>query len=94
MRNSTVQSYSSLLPGRFSKKSEKDFLHGTGKAVVEGTPIFATYEDHRMAMVAAPLAMFVKQKYLMILWWANLIQRFGTIWKKVERNCLKKLVDD
>ena len=29
-----------------------------GKAVVEGTPTFATYEDHRMAMAFAPLAMF------------------------------------
>ena len=28
-----------------------------GKAVVEGSPLFHTYEDHRMAMAFAPLAM-------------------------------------
>jgi 3-phosphoshikimate 1-carboxyvinyltransferase len=57
-----VQSYLSLLPGRFSKKSEKDFYMVQGKAVVESTPTFATYEDHRMAMAFAPLAMLGKIK--------------------------------
>ena len=55
---SKVQAYLSLLPGRFSKKSDKDFYMVEGKAVVENTPIFSTYEDHRMAMAFAPLAMF------------------------------------
>ncbi len=45
------------LPARFSKKSEKEHFMVEGKAVVEGTPVFATYEDHRMAMAFAPLAM-------------------------------------
>ncbi len=55
---SKVQSFMSLLPGRFSKKSEKDHYMVEGKAVVENSPIFATYEDHRMAMAFAPLALF------------------------------------
>ena len=53
-----IQCFLSLLPGRFSKKSNKDFYMLEGKAVVEGSPIFSTYEDHRMAMAFAPLAMF------------------------------------
>jgi 3-phosphoshikimate 1-carboxyvinyltransferase len=45
------------LPERFSKKKEKEHFMLEGKAVVEGSPVFATYEDHRMAMAFAPLAM-------------------------------------
>lgn len=52
-----VQSFLALLPGRFSKKSNKDFYMVEGKAVVENTPCFSTYEDHRMAMAFAPLAL-------------------------------------
>ncbi len=51
-----VQCFLSLLPGRFSKKSNKDFYMLEGKAVVADLPTFATYEDHRMAMAFAPLA--------------------------------------
>lgn len=32
-------------------------FHIEGRAVVEGCPTFATYEDHRMAMAFAPLAL-------------------------------------
>lgn len=53
-----VQSFLSLLPGRFSKKSNKDFYMLEGKAAVDCPSPFATYEDHRMAMAFAPLAMF------------------------------------
>ncbi|HHM21714.1 MAG TPA: 3-phosphoshikimate 1-carboxyvinyltransferase [Bacteroidetes bacterium] len=52
----------SLLPGRFSKKSDKDFYMLEGKAVVKGTPSFSTYKDHRMAMAFAPLALLGKIK--------------------------------
>lgn len=45
------------LPDRFSKKKEKEYFMLEGKATVEGTPVFQTYEDHRMAMAFAPLAM-------------------------------------
>ena len=54
---SKIQSYLALLPGRFSKKSNKDHYMLQGKAVMGGTPVFSTYEDHRMAMAFAPLAM-------------------------------------
>lgn len=53
-----VQVFLANLPGRFSKKPRKDFFVVEGKAVVEGCPVFETYEDHRMAMAFAPLAMF------------------------------------
>ncbi|MCC6724250.1 MAG: 3-phosphoshikimate 1-carboxyvinyltransferase [Saprospiraceae bacterium] len=52
-----VQVWLSKLPDRFWKKSENEYFIVDGKGVVEGTPIFATYEDHRMAMAFAPLAM-------------------------------------
>ena len=51
-----VQVYLSPLPKRFSPKSEKEYYMIDGKAVVE-QPTFPTYEDHRMAMAFAPLAM-------------------------------------
>ena len=53
-----VQAFLSKLPEKFSKKSGKQFFQIEGKAVVENAPTFATYEDHRMAMAFAPLAMF------------------------------------
>ncbi len=52
-----VQVFLSKLPTRFAKKSEKEYFMLEGKAVVEGSPVFQTYEDHRMAMAFAPLAM-------------------------------------
>jgi len=52
-----VQVFLSKLPDRFAKKSDKEFFMVEGKAVVEGSPLFHTYEDHRMAMAFAPLAM-------------------------------------
>ena len=54
-----VQSYLSKLPARFSKKyPEKEYYMVEGKAQWSDAPIFATYEDHRMAMAFAPLAMY------------------------------------
>lgn len=52
-----VQVFLSKLPGRFSKKSDKEFYMLEGKAAVQDSPMFATYDDHRMAMAFAPLAM-------------------------------------
>lgn len=53
-----VQVWMSKLPARFSKKHpEKEYHLVEGQAKVEGTPRFPTYEDHRMAMAFAPLAM-------------------------------------
>lgn len=44
------------LPVHVSKSTQEHFLI-EGKANWEKTPVFATYEDHRMAMAFAPLAM-------------------------------------
>lgn len=52
-----LQSYLSLLPARFAKKSQKEYYMLEGKAQWTTPPSFATYEDHRMAMAFAPLAM-------------------------------------
>jgi 3-phosphoshikimate 1-carboxyvinyltransferase len=46
------------LPARFAQKTQKQYFTVTGKAVFEKIPTFPTYEDHRMAMSFAPLAMF------------------------------------
>jgi 3-phosphoshikimate 1-carboxyvinyltransferase len=48
----------SKLPMRFSKRSQKQFFTVEGTANFADTPTFPTYEDHRMAMSFAPLAMF------------------------------------
>jgi 3-phosphoshikimate 1-carboxyvinyltransferase len=45
------------LPMRFSKRSQKQFFSVEGTTHFESTPTFPTYEDHRMAMSFAPLAM-------------------------------------
>ena len=52
-----VQSWLSQLPARFSQRSEKQYFSIEGKAAVVDEPVFDTYEDHRMAMAFAPLAM-------------------------------------
>ena len=54
-----VQSWFSKLPARFSTKSDKEYYMIEGKSIVEA-PVFATYEDHRMAMAFAPLAILGK----------------------------------
>ena len=54
-----VQVFFSTLPPKFSPKSDKTFYMTEGKAMVE-EPTFVTYEDHRMAMAFAPLALFGK----------------------------------
>jgi 3-phosphoshikimate 1-carboxyvinyltransferase len=45
------------LPKSMSKKSQKEYFMTEGAANLEKTPTFFTYEDHRMAMAFAPLAM-------------------------------------
>ncbi len=52
-----LQVFLSALPPKFSKKSGKEYYMIEGKALLDN-PIFPTYEDHRMAMAFAPLAMF------------------------------------
>jgi 3-phosphoshikimate 1-carboxyvinyltransferase len=53
-----TQVWFSALPQKFSKKNKKQYYSVEGKAVWEASVIFSTYEDHRMAMSFAPLAMF------------------------------------
>lgn len=45
------------LPGRFSKTSAKEHYLVEGQVHFTETPVFQTYDDHRMAMAFAPLAM-------------------------------------
>ena len=47
----------SKMPPRFSNKTGKEFYMIEGKSEVTATPVFDTYEDHRMAMAFAPLAL-------------------------------------
>lgn len=50
------------LPPRFSSKTDKQYFSVEGPVTVENTPVFSTYEDHRMAMAFAPLALFAPVK--------------------------------
>ncbi|MEM1215527.1 MAG: 3-phosphoshikimate 1-carboxyvinyltransferase [Bacteroidota bacterium] len=53
-----VNAFLAKLPPRFSKKNpEKEFYLVEEKAQWDTPPTFATYEDHRMAMAFAPLAL-------------------------------------
>ncbi len=47
----------SKLPARFASNSEQEYYLLEGQAAWETPPTFATYEDHRMAMALAPLAL-------------------------------------
>lgn len=52
-----VSAYLSKLPARFSPNSNKEYYTVEGTATFSTIPTFDTYEDHRMAMAFAPLAM-------------------------------------
>ena len=52
-----LQVFLSQLPPRFSKRSNKTYYMLEGKALFN-EPQFPTYDDHRMAMAFAPLAMY------------------------------------
>lgn len=55
-----VRAHLAALPAKFTSQSGKQHFLIEGKAIVEKNPAFATYEDHRMAMAFAPLAMLGK----------------------------------
>ena len=57
MELSKVNSFFTPLPARFSGNTPQEYHMVEGKAHWEAPPTFATYEDHRMAMAFAPLAM-------------------------------------
>lgn len=52
-----VNSHLMAIPSKFSKKSTKNYYLIEGKAQWDSAPTFDTYEDHRMAMAFAPLAL-------------------------------------
>lgn len=52
-----VNAFLAELPERFAKKSTKNYFLVEGKASWDAPPTFSTYEDHRMAMAFAPLAL-------------------------------------
>ncbi|MEZ4988215.1 MAG: 3-phosphoshikimate 1-carboxyvinyltransferase [Saprospiraceae bacterium] len=52
-----VNAWLNPLPARFSGGSEQQYFLQEGQAHWETPPSFATYEDHRMAMAFAPLAL-------------------------------------
>ncbi len=57
-----VHVFLSKLPPRFSKKSDREYFMVEGKANLTGSPTFDTYDDHRMAMAFAPLALLGEVK--------------------------------
>ncbi|MCB0638189.1 MAG: 3-phosphoshikimate 1-carboxyvinyltransferase, partial [Lewinella sp.] len=52
-----VNVFLSKLPPRMAPKSGKEYFLQEGQAEWTEAPVFATYEDHRMAMAFAPLAL-------------------------------------
>lgn len=52
-----VGTFLSKLPAHFAPQSEQEYYLLEGKASWEEAPTFTTYEDHRMAMALAPLAL-------------------------------------
>jgi len=76
-----VQVFFSKLPPKFAKKSDKTFYMTEGKAVIEN-PTFETYEDHRMAMAFAPLALLGKiniEKPIVV------VKSYPDFWKDLEQ---------
>ncbi len=75
-----VQVFFSKLPPKFSKKSDKTLYMTEGKAVLD-MPTFATYEDHRMAMAFAPLALLgnIKVENPMVV-----VKSYPDFWKDLE----------
>ncbi len=59
-----VQVFLSLLPKKFSPKSDEDYYAINGAATAEEAPEIETYKDHRMAMAFAPLGLLFPIKIL------------------------------
>ncbi|MEM6965477.1 MAG: 3-phosphoshikimate 1-carboxyvinyltransferase [Bacteroidota bacterium] len=76
-----VQVFFSKLPSKFSKKSNKTFYMTEGKASIN-LPTFETYEDHRMAMAFAPLALLgkIKIENPMVV-----VKSYPDLWEDLER---------
>ena len=52
-----VQVWLSQLPAKFTDDPDREYFMLEGNAIFPKIPTFATYEDHRMAMAFAPLAL-------------------------------------
>lgn len=86
-----MQVWLSKLPAKFSKNSDKEFYQVEGKAVVENSPQFPTYEDHRQAMAIAPLAMLgeIKIEEPRVVG-----KSYPDFWKDIQELGFKISVDD
>ena len=70
------------LPKRFSQKTNVEYFMTEEKANWDEIPIFATYEDHRMAMAFAPLAMFAPIK----IEHPNVVEKsYPTFWEDLKK---------
>lgn len=66
------------LPDRMSKQSNIEYHIVEGKAIYDTIPTFATYEDHRMAMCMAPLAL----QHTIEIEHKNVVEKsYGVFWK-------------
>jgi len=69
------------LPAKMTKHSNIEYHMVEGKAKFTDTPAFATYEDHRMAMCMAPLALLHP---IEILHRDVVVKSYGNFWKDLE----------
>ncbi len=71
------------------QEQSNDAIHIEGKAVIENNPAFDTYEDHRMAMAFAPLAMMgaiaINEPMVVVKSYPAFYEDFGTLGFVVEK---------
>ncbi len=72
----------SMLPQKFSRKSEMEYYLQQGTITGEDTPVFETYKDHRMAMAFAPLAIIfpIEMEEHMVV-----TKSYPRFWKDIEK---------
>lgn len=89
-----VNVFFSPLPSKFSKKSGKAYYLVEGKAAFSEVPVFDTYEDHRMAMAFAPLAMMetirINEPMVVVKSYPNFYEDLQQLGFRVEKNADKK----
>lgn len=78
------------LPDKMTKHSQIEYHIVEGKAVFNEIPSFATYEDHRMAMCLAPLALIHPIK---ILHKDVVVKSYGNYWKDLESLGMKMVCE-
>lgn len=89
-----VNVFFNKLPAKFSKKSGKDYYMIEGKAAFPEVPVFETYEDHRMAMAFAPLAMLdtikINEPMVVVKSYPSFYEDLETLGFEVEKDAEKK----